>query len=236
MNEHDAELLAAIRDSLERSAAATPEVHLTVPPAGIMTRGRGRRRLFRAIGGAALGVALIVGAALGARLLTTGQPQPRPAHHAPAKSAPAAPHLAAWTVTRDPNGIVTITLRQASDPDRLRQALAQAGVPAIVVVRRVCGPTSVTPQVPAVFADSGPVSGGVFIRVRPSAMPPGTEILVAFQAVSGLGPLPGPPAAPGLTSVELIWDYQAAQVYPVNGQCPNLGKPIHTMPSATNSG
>ncbi len=229
MNDHDAELLAAIRDSLARTTAAGPEVRMTVPPAEIITRGRRRRRPLRASTGAALGLALIAGAVLGARLLAAGRTPPGGPARPPASSAPAATGLAAWTVTRDKDGIVTIMVRQALDPENMRRALAQAGVPAIVVVRHLCAPRGDMPQVPGFFVYSGRVNNAVFIRLRPSVMPPGTELLVAWQAVIPMGPRPT--TAPWMTTMDLIWDYQAADVQPVNGKCPNLSPGTSGTPS-----
>jgi hypothetical protein len=121
---NDDELIMLLQE--QRGKAA-----MTTPVEQIISRGRAlraRRRIPRAAGaaGAAAVSAIAVGVAL-------------PASH-PAASNPAASRraldpdarLAAWTVTRQPNGNIKVTFREATDPAGLQRTLRADGIPASV--------------------------------------------------------------------------------------------------------
>jgi hypothetical protein len=112
----DEELITAVRDQQSR-------VHMTTPVEQIVSRGRAvraRRRISAASGG--LAVAAVV-AILGVNGQTPASrksiPQPRV-------------QLAAWTVVRQSDGIVRVTIREFTDPSGLQAKLRAAGVPASV--------------------------------------------------------------------------------------------------------
>ncbi len=109
--------LAAVRDSVSG-------VRMTRPASEIFasaTKRRSRWVLAAAGAGcAAAGIAV-------ALALPSGS-QARPVHV----------HLAAWSVDTNPNGTVTFTLHNTSQPARLQHVLAEAGVPAMVRRGEIC--------------------------------------------------------------------------------------------------
>ncbi|MDR3034737.1 MAG: hypothetical protein LBV78_16785, partial [Kitasatospora sp.] len=123
----DSAVLSAIRDSISGVSMPTAP-HLEA----ITARGRARRR--RRLGGlsvvgagacAALAVGLVGG---------WGSAGPPPQHEVP----PA--HLAAFSVLAGPHGSTTLTLypKQIIDPNAVRQALAEHGIPAVVTADKFC--------------------------------------------------------------------------------------------------
>ena len=50
--------------------------------------------------------------------------------------------LAAWSVNSNPNGTVSVTVRQMVDPAGLRKTLAKAGIPAVVSVEQLASPST----------------------------------------------------------------------------------------------
>ena len=100
----------------------------------------------------------------------------------PAASPPTRAQLAAWTVTRQADGI-HVTIRELSDPAGLQRKLRSEGLPASVTFfdhpspacRPYTGPggqrvfASVTPRPPAVS----------YTLIRPAALPPHTGVQLA---------------------------------------------------------
>ena len=137
MNDHDelndGAVLSAVRDSISG-------LPMPVAPGleSIKARGRARRR--RRVAGlsvAAAGAcaALVVGLAGGTPAARPAQQAgPAPAHHA------SAVHLVAFTVAAGPDGTTTLTLYpgQVANPDAVRQALAEHGIPALVTAGEFC--------------------------------------------------------------------------------------------------
>jgi hypothetical protein len=114
---NDNELITAMRDQRNK-------VHMTTPVEQIINRGhavRARRR----IPGLAGVLAVAAAAAFAVIALL---PASHPASHQP----PA--HLAAWTVTRLPNGDIGVTVREMADPAGLQSTLRADGVPASVTL------------------------------------------------------------------------------------------------------
>jgi hypothetical protein len=102
-------------------------------------------------------------------------------------------HLAAVSVKKHPDGTVTLTVSltrgQLFDPAVVQQALAQAGVPALVTVGSVCtgpGPSDALPQV---ISRSAPVPGHMVTTIRPSAIPAGQKLSMGYFRVPGGGGL-----------------------------------------------
>jgi hypothetical protein len=92
-------------------------VHMTLPLDTVVHRGRTlRRRRSRGLTGA---VALAGVAAVAVTVLTPG-------------GQPPAARLAAWTVTKDSGGGISVTIRQVEDPAGLQATLRSDGVPARV--------------------------------------------------------------------------------------------------------
>ncbi len=126
---NDDDMLAAMRSSLTRVKDSIADVHLDRQPEAITARARARR-LRRGLSGAgAAGTALGIGLAL-----------TLPGGSAPARSVHV--NLAAWSVNTTSAGLVDITIRDLKDPALLRQALADAGVPAMVTFGKVCTATT----------------------------------------------------------------------------------------------
>ena len=154
---NDDQVLTAVRDSFA-------DVRLNVPLERTVRRGRvlrGRSRAYRAAGVA--GVAAIAGvtavavtglgrgggpgpAAPNRGIAITGIPRPI-ATADPARTGTSGTKLDAWTVTKNPNGIVDVTIRQLSDAAGLQRALRADGVPARVAFQ--AGLPSDTPPLPA---------------------------------------------------------------------------------------
>ena len=110
----------------------------------------------------------------------------------PPSSQPGGANLAAFTVATNPDGTVTLSLAQDQifDPAALRQALVNAGVPAIVTVGKVCylaHPPRTYNGSPAQVLRSAQVDGRTVTTITPSAMPAGTELSIGYFAVSGGG-------------------------------------------------
>ena len=130
---NDSAVLSAVRDSISR---------LPMPAApcleAITARGRARRR--RHLGGLSLAgagacAALVVGLA-GSWGSASPVLQARPA---PQRDGPAV-HLAAFSVVAGPGGATTLTLYpgQVANPNAVRRALAEHGIPALVTAGQFC--------------------------------------------------------------------------------------------------
>ncbi len=169
-----------VRDSLTTARDSLTDVHMTTPLDTIVRHGRARRRRHKLTGLA--GAAIV---AVGTVLAVTALPQAsHPASHQPRVE------LAAWTVTQQPGGIIHVTLRELRDPAGLQATLRAVGVPASVSFgngqQTACRPypgggflTSGNPTlINSVFPPySGP---GTAVSIRPSALPRGTGVLLAF--------------------------------------------------------
>jgi hypothetical protein len=123
----DHDVLCAVSDSLSHVAVARPPQLETV-----MARGRARQRRRRA---SVMTAALTVVAAGAAAVTVTALPSSGhpagPAASSAASSAPSA-RLAAWTVTRQPDGDIKVTVSELRDPAGLQRTLRADGVPASV--------------------------------------------------------------------------------------------------------
>ena len=121
MNVHDEvndnEVLRAVSDSLSGiPMPGPPDVE------AIMARGRARRRR-RLIPGVTGALALAAGAALAMTTLLPSGFQP---------SHPARAQLAAWTVAKQGDGGIRITIRELRDPAGLQRTLRADGAPVSV--------------------------------------------------------------------------------------------------------
>jgi len=186
---NDDELITAVR-------AQRDKVPMTVPVEQIISRGRSvrARRRIAGIGGAltvAAGAALAVTA-----LVASGHP---------ASPQPTA-RLAAWTVTRQADGSVSVTFRELRDPAGLQRTLRADGVPASVTFfgqqSPACRPYPYHPgmnpsearrQTIIMGTPGGGSSSSVVVRplppprsglsIRPSALPSGVGLQI------GAGPI-----------------------------------------------
>jgi hypothetical protein len=130
---NDDPTLTALRYRITEVRDSLGDVHMTIPASEIFARDRRRRarHWLAAAGGAAAAAAMAVSVAL---------PASHPAASHPAATHPAATHpargpdvqLAAWTVTRQADGSIQVTFREATDPAGLQRTLRADGVPVSV--------------------------------------------------------------------------------------------------------
>jgi hypothetical protein len=136
---NDRAVLDAVRDSISGlPMAAAPRVE------AITARGRARQRRRLAglsVAGAGACAALVVGLAGtggSAGLAPQAGLTPHAGHTAPHNTIPV--HLAAFSVVASADGSTTLTLYpgQVANPDAVRQALAEHGIPALVTAGKFC--------------------------------------------------------------------------------------------------
>ena len=181
---NDDELMTIVKESFTRMHTATPVDQ-------ILRRGhavRVRRRLPILTGA----VAAAAGAALAVTTLLPHGHQPSP---------PPSAQLAAWTVTKQADGTIRVTIREMNDPAGLQAELRADGVPASITLtgqeNPSCRPypadrallrTIVTPaheSVPPPSASPWPpgsnpeMSPIVVLVIHPSALPSGAGIQLA---------------------------------------------------------
>ena len=184
----DSAVLSAVHDSISRlPMPAAPHLE------AITARGRTRRR--RRLGGLSIAgagacAALVVGLTGG-----SGPAGPAPQHEAPPV------HLAAFSVVAGPGGATTLTLYpgQVANPNAVRQALAEHGIPALVTAGRFCrtadqpapgvGQVVVLPYRPPqpIGSGSGPVRTGRPgpIVIYGSAIPRGVKLSIGYRQDPG---------------------------------------------------
>jgi hypothetical protein len=159
----EADLIHAVRDGLD-------PIRMKRPAETLMASGRARRMRRWLSGAVTAGVTLAVGLAV----LANGPAMPQV--HV---------RMASWSVNTNPNGTVTFTAQNISDPARLQQALARAGVPALVRYGEICTaphPLDVYPQIRhygPTYLHTIPWFGPFEWVIKPSAMPAGTLWLIS---------------------------------------------------------
>ena len=180
---NDSAVLSAVRDSISGVPLATaPRLE------AITARGRARRR--RRLGGLSMAgagacAALVAGLAGG-----QGSAGPAPQHTAPPV------HLAAFSVVTGPDGATTLTLYpgQVANPNAVRLALAEHGIPAVVTAGKFCR-TAIQPapgvgqvvvlshQPPQMIGGPGPQRTGKPgpIVIYGSAIPRGVELSIGYR-------------------------------------------------------
>ena len=179
--------LTAIKDRLAEVRDSLGEAHPSIPASEIIARARRRRVRRRLIPGMTGVLALAAGAAVAVTALL---PAGHPASHQPRVQ------LAAWTVVQQPGGIIHVTISELRDPAGLQATLRADGVPASVSFgngqQTACLPypgggftTSANPALINSVFPPGSSSGGV--NIRPSALPGGTGVLLAFLQRSQSG-------------------------------------------------
>ena len=114
----DNDVLAAVRDCLTTARDSVAGEQMARPVGDIIARAR-RRRLRQGLAAAAT-AAVIAAVAVPALLPGNGGNGASPAR------------LAAWTVTTEPGGKLTVTIRELRDPAGLQRRLRADGVPATV--------------------------------------------------------------------------------------------------------
>jgi hypothetical protein len=170
---NDSELISRVRESVA-------SVHTATSAEQIISHGRAvraRRRISGAAGTltVAAGVTLAVAALL-------------PSSHQPAA------HMAAWTVAKQANGDVHVTIRELRDPAGLQSRLRADGVPASVSIAAnpSCQPYQLS-GTPTPEQRRG-VLGGVFhsasrstFVIHPAALPSGSGIAITDKLPTSEG-------------------------------------------------
>jgi hypothetical protein len=186
---NDSDLGAAVRESVAGIRSATPVDQIIAHGRGI----RARRRIPQA---ATAALTVAAGAALAVTAL-------QPSGHA--GNQPGSVQLAAWTVTRQANGDIEITVNQLMDPNGLQATLRADGLPATVSFD---GPplSAACQQYPASRDELSAVAqfqGTGGITIDPSALPSGTGVLIYDRPGTGFPSKPIPARAPsGSTPLE----------------------------------
>jgi len=181
---NDNELMTAVRQSFTG-------VHVTTPVEQVTRRGRAvrARRRLPALAGA---LAVAAGAAVAVTSIHPGTPQ--------ASHQPTAP-LAAWTVAKQSDGTIQVTIRQLSNPAGLQRQLRADGVPASVTLIGQQNPTCRPYPASRTLLDSvmthtfeilptahhGPPTGlpgsalnlVIVMEIHPVALPRGTGVQLA---------------------------------------------------------
>jgi hypothetical protein len=163
-------------DVLDRLSQSLSGVHMHTPVEEIMARARARRRRrLSGVAGAGAAAAISLTVALVAIIGSGGSPSP---------AGPGTPHLVAFTVQSGPNGSSTLILRKGAqfrlDPDALRQALAQHGIPAVVNVGKMCDTHPEPDGLDQVISSHRVADGSVFTTFNPAAMPAGSQISIGY--------------------------------------------------------
>jgi len=94
-------------------------------------------------------------------------------------------HVAAFSVVANADGTVTLLLTQGQlfNPATLRQALAKAGVPALVTVGSVCTADFASDALNQVISRAPGQPGGRSVTlITPSAIPAGQELSIGYFA------------------------------------------------------
>jgi hypothetical protein len=173
--------VTVVRDSLTTARDSLAGVHMNTPPDAIMRNGQARRRWHR-LTGLTGAVAVVAGTALAVSALA-------PSGHPPAKSGHLASHartaqLAAWTVAKQANGDIKVTIRELSDPSGLQSTLRADGVPASVTFLSQpdpsCRPYSMSLALfKSIYqAQNAAGSGNSVIIISPSAVPSGAGVQI----------------------------------------------------------
>ena len=170
---NDDELSTAVKEPFT-------DVHMTIPVDEIITRGRGvrtRRRIPVAAGGLAVAAGVAVGVAT---LLPGGH----------AASHPTKATLTAWTVQKQANGDVRVTIRDLRDPSGLQARLRGDGIPASVSysgLPAACQPAAVTKTQLHGVANRQQHGRRLVFIIHPSALPSGDGVFI-FDRVAAPPP------------------------------------------------
>jgi hypothetical protein len=201
---NDDDLITVVRESFT-------DLHATTPVEQILRRGRAvrTRRRIPVLTGALAVVAGAAALALTTLLPGVHQPIPRPG------TLPSA-QLAAWTVTRQADGTIRVTIRELRDPAELQRQLRADGVPASVTLagqeNPSCRPYPASPalrkRVLSITFDviplphQGPPPSNsppqpnlvLVFHINPAALPAGTGVQIATSFT---------PVRPGLARASL---------------------------------
>ena len=202
---NDDELMTAVR-------ADFAPVRMSVATDAIMARGRAARRLRRGqVAAGALAVAL--GAGLGIPALTSGGTASETASGGTASQVT----LTAWTVDKQPDGAINVTIRDLQNLSALQAKLVADGAPVAVGIGAitlapggglVTGLNSVTPSAGCQVGPTNPAPipaavtvyythTGYGFTIQPAKVPAGDMIRIAITKGGGFM-TPGSPAYPAI--------------------------------------
>jgi hypothetical protein len=171
---------------------------------------RRRRTLVTRSAAGLTAAAAVAGVAVGVSAVQPATTQTRPSA-APGKQAvqavPPRVQLTAWSVARQADGDVSVTIRQFADLARLQQTLRADGVPASVLAQGQANPCHVdgTTDVRSVITGhtsssaAGSASAGVIITIHPAGIPSGGGLQLTPSADFGR---PGTTASLGYRLVQ----------------------------------
>jgi hypothetical protein len=174
---NDNELSTAVRESVA-------DVHSASPVAQIISRGRALRAR-RRLSGVAGAVTVAAGTALAVTtLVPSGHPGLSYSHPG---SHSASVRLAAWTVAKQANGDIHVTINQLKDPAGLQATLRADGLPVTVsfsgpVLSASCQPYRVSRSTLRTVAQFH----SDYLAIDPSALPSGTGVAIYDQPGTGL--------------------------------------------------
>ena len=188
MNANDT--VAVVRDSLTTAKASLAGVHMNTPPDAIERNGRARRRWHR-LTGLTGAMAVMAGTALAVTALApSGHTASQSGHPA---SHPRTAQLAAWTVAKQANGNIKVTIRQLSDPSGLQSTLRADGVPARVTsLGQQDLSCRLYPMTQALFksiyqAQNSAGSRNTVLVIHPSALPSGAGVQIGAATGQQVG-------------------------------------------------
>jgi hypothetical protein len=177
--------VAVVRDSLTAAKDSLAGVRMNTPSDAIARNGRARRRWHR-LTGLTGAMAVLAGTALAVTALApSGHTASQPGRPA---SQPRTAQLAAWTVAKQANGDIKVTIRQLSDPSGLQRTLRADGVPANVTSLAQRDPSCrLYPMTQALFksiyqAHNAAGSGNTILVIHPSALPSGAGVQIGAAA------------------------------------------------------
>jgi hypothetical protein len=163
-------------DVLDQVRDAFGGLHMEVPLEAVVARGRARQRRRRGLVACAVGGIALAGTAVGVE----GSQSPS------ATPNPATAQLAAFTVSATPGGQTALTLRKGApyrlDPNALRQALADHGVPALVTIGTTCDTNPEPDGLDQVVSARRDLDGAVYLTIDPAAMPSGSELSIGYYS------------------------------------------------------
>lgn len=212
---NDNELSTMVRESVA-------EIHSATPVTQIISRGRAvrARRRIPGVAGAltvAAGTALAVTTLLPSGhtgLQASGHPRPLSSGHQGRHSARA--QLAAWTVVKQANGDIDITINQLKDPAGLQATLRADGLPATVSFTGTLLSSSCQGYYAAGTSTVKAVAQfhSTFIAIDPSALPSGIGVAISDEPGAGLPNLSGnipthggtPPVRPSVSPLSTAID------------------------------
>jgi hypothetical protein len=208
---NDTDLAMLVRDAVR-------DTHMTIPESDITRRARRLRTRRRVTAGGAVSAGL---AAAGLAVAALAFPASSPATGHAQNTA----QLTAWTVTKDPGGVIDVTIRELKDPAGLQARLRADGVPINVSLsgpNPACDPyypnyQYIPPMPPRYLGkpgnypwihsyDNGSVTVSVTspaaltLALRPARMPRGTafQIVALRGSVVAWGLVKTSPACTGL--------------------------------------